>query len=74
MADMTMDDIVAGRVFADRYLVDLETNGTKPAAAIAGLCIALAATAHLAKCGPHAPVAFYEGFYEEFANAMAVKK
>jgi hypothetical protein len=58
---MTMQDLVDGQAIADKIIADL--HGKRPAAMVAGLALALAEAAHLARCGPDAAVGLFRSFY-----------
>lgn len=66
MGPMTEQDLLDGHKFADELLARIETM--RPAAAIAGLAMAMAATAILAQCGLDAPAGLFCGFYERLAR------
>jgi hypothetical protein len=61
MPMLTKEDLEAAGPLADQIL-GLATK-ERPGTAVAGVARALAALAHLAKCGPEAPLVLYRNDY-----------
>jgi hypothetical protein len=59
---MTEQDLKDAHPIADKIIALIEKE--RPAAAVAGVALALAATALLAKCGPDAPLGLYRHYYK----------
>lgn len=67
--EMTEQDMVDGRKFADRIIEMFD--GVRPPVAVSGISIALAAASVLAQCGPNAPVLFFRHFYKVLGGPEA---
>lgn len=67
MTQMTEQDIVDGRAFADRIIAMID--GVRPPAAVAGVSLALAAVSVLAECGPKVPIVFFETYYKRLSGS-----
>jgi hypothetical protein len=65
---MTEEDLKAAPALADQIIALVTTN--RPPTAVAAVALALAATAHLAECGPNAARKLFESYYDNLARAQ----
>lgn len=69
MTEMTEQDLKDGQALADRIVEMIKDM--RPPTAVAGIAMALAATTHLAKCGPRAAKMLFDHFYAVLGAAGA---
>ena len=66
---MTEQDLLEAPALADKVIVLLTAGGTRPPLAAAAAALALAAIAHLARCGPDAARMLFEKYYRDLERA-----